>query len=127
MFDSSPVIVGLEIGTSKICAVVGEMTDTLAARLFGAQTNLAREEALVSALLDEAYGDILDGCWSSFTCDYYDESIEVYGVTPSQPALDKLSAAGFRRVWQHNHLEDDEHGEPAKFACACPANRVWCP
>ena len=25
MFDPSPVIVGLEIGTSKICAVVGEV------------------------------------------------------------------------------------------------------
>ena len=25
MFDNSPVIVGLEIGTSKICAVVGEL------------------------------------------------------------------------------------------------------
>ncbi|HWD20668.1 MAG TPA: cell division protein FtsA [Verrucomicrobiae bacterium] len=26
MFDSSPIIVGLEIGTSKVCVVVGEMT-----------------------------------------------------------------------------------------------------
>ena len=26
MFDSSPIIVGLEIGTSKVCAVVGELT-----------------------------------------------------------------------------------------------------
>jgi len=25
MFDPPPIIVGLEIGTSKICAVVGEM------------------------------------------------------------------------------------------------------
>ena len=25
MFDSSSIIVGLEIGTSKICAVVGEI------------------------------------------------------------------------------------------------------
>src|SRR5437868_4959342 len=28
MFDSSTIIVGLEIGTSKICAVVGEVNDT---------------------------------------------------------------------------------------------------
>lgn len=28
MFDSSPVIVGLDIGTSKICALVGEVTES---------------------------------------------------------------------------------------------------
>jgi len=28
MFDTSPIIVGLEIGTSKICAVVGEITSS---------------------------------------------------------------------------------------------------
>ena len=28
MFESTPIIVGLDIGTSKVCAVVGEMTDS---------------------------------------------------------------------------------------------------
>jgi len=35
MFDSSSIIVGLEIGTSKICAVVGEMNDDGALNIVG--------------------------------------------------------------------------------------------
>lgn len=35
MFDSSSIIVGLEIGTSKICAVVGEMNDEGALNIIG--------------------------------------------------------------------------------------------
>jgi cell division protein FtsA len=35
MFDSSSIIVGLEIGTSKVCAVVGEMNDEGALNLVG--------------------------------------------------------------------------------------------
>ena len=27
MFDRSQIVVGLEIGTSKVCAVVGELTE----------------------------------------------------------------------------------------------------
>lgn len=35
MFDSSPIIVGLEIGTSKICAVVGEVNSSGALNVVG--------------------------------------------------------------------------------------------
>lgn len=35
MFDSSPVIVGLEIGTSKVCAVVGEITAANSLNIIG--------------------------------------------------------------------------------------------
>ena len=35
MFDPSPVIVGLEVGTSKICAVVGELTPAGALSIIG--------------------------------------------------------------------------------------------
>jgi cell division protein FtsA len=35
MFDSANIIVGLEIGTSKVCAVVGEMTDKGALNIIG--------------------------------------------------------------------------------------------
>ena len=35
MFDSSPVIVGLDIGTSKICAVVGEVNEAGALNVVG--------------------------------------------------------------------------------------------
>src|SRR5437016_6075 len=35
MFDQSPVIVGLEVGTSKICAVVGEVNDAGALSIIG--------------------------------------------------------------------------------------------
>ena len=35
MFDSSSIIVGLEIGTSKICTVVGEMNADGALNIIG--------------------------------------------------------------------------------------------
>src|SRR5690606_40459466 len=35
MFDSSSIIVGLEIGTSKVCAVVGEVNDDGAFNIVG--------------------------------------------------------------------------------------------
>jgi cell division protein FtsA len=35
MFDSSDIIVGLEVGTSKVCAVVGEMNSTGALNIIG--------------------------------------------------------------------------------------------
>ena len=35
MFDSSSIIVGLELGTSKICAVVGDMNDDGALNIVG--------------------------------------------------------------------------------------------
>src|SRR5436190_21421435 len=42
MFDSSSIIVGLEIGTSKVCAVVGEMNDDGARNIIGVGQARAR-------------------------------------------------------------------------------------
>jgi cell division protein FtsA len=42
MFDSPSIIVGLEIGTSKVCAVVGEMNDDGALNLIGVGQARAR-------------------------------------------------------------------------------------
>src|SRR5881409_2556309 len=42
MFDQSSVIVGLEIGTSKICAVVGEVNDAAALRIIGVGQSRSR-------------------------------------------------------------------------------------
>src|SRR5438477_9248453 len=42
MFDQSPVIVGLEIGTSKICAVVGEVNDAGALSIIGVGQSRSR-------------------------------------------------------------------------------------
>ena len=43
MFDDSNIIVGLEIGTSKICAVVGEVSAEGALNVIGiGQSPLAR-------------------------------------------------------------------------------------
>lgn len=52
MFSSSPVIVGLDIGTSKICAVVGEMNDGGALNIIGlgqARSRGVRKGEIVNA------------------------------------------------------------------------------
>lgn len=52
MFDSSSIIVGLEIGTSKVCAVVGEMNDDGALNIIGvgqARTRGVRKGEIVDA------------------------------------------------------------------------------
>src|SRR6266487_3238273 len=35
MFDSSPIIIGLELGTSKVCAVVGQLNETGGLNIIG--------------------------------------------------------------------------------------------
>ena len=42
MFDSSPIIVGLEIGTSKVCAVVGELGASGAVNIVGVGQSRSR-------------------------------------------------------------------------------------
>ena len=52
MFDSSSIIVGLEIGTSKICAIVGEIGDEGALNIIGigqAKSNGVRKGEIVDA------------------------------------------------------------------------------
>jgi len=56
MFDSSNIIVGLEIGTSKVCAVVGELSDEGALNIIGigqAKSNGVRKSEIVDSPLAE--------------------------------------------------------------------------
>jgi cell division protein FtsA len=56
MFDSSSIIVGLEIGTSKVCAVVGELNDEGALNIVGlgqARSRGVRKGELVDARVVE--------------------------------------------------------------------------
>ncbi|MBP9903291.1 MAG: cell division protein FtsA, partial [Verrucomicrobia bacterium] len=56
MFDSSSIIVGLEIGTSKVCAVVGEMNDDGALNIIGvgqARTRGVRKGEIIDARVVE--------------------------------------------------------------------------
>ncbi len=85
---------------------------TIAEELFAAAHATAKAEDKVDAILSE----VAPGAWSEYTSDYYDESIEVYGVTPSAAIHDAMKAAGFAIVWQHNH-------EPPRNGCKCPASR----
>jgi len=63
MFDSSNIIVGLEIGTSKICAVVGELSDDGALNIIGlgqAKSNGVRKSEIVdSPLAEQAIRDAI--------------------------------------------------------------------
>jgi hypothetical protein len=57
--------------------------------------------------------DGLPGEIDEFTTDYYDNSIEIYGVAPSDVVRDGMFAIGFDSVWQHPH--------PApRGECKCP-------
>jgi len=52
MFDSSSIIVGLEIGTSKVCAVVGEMSEEGALNIIGigqSKSNGVRKSEIVDS------------------------------------------------------------------------------
>jgi cell division protein FtsA len=54
MFSSSPIIVGLDIGTSKVCAVVGEVTETGAFNIIGlgqAKSRGVRKGEIIDASL----------------------------------------------------------------------------
>lgn len=54
MFSSSPIIVGLDVGTSKICAVVGEVTDNGGLNIIGlgqAKSRGVRKGEIVDASL----------------------------------------------------------------------------
>ncbi|MSU59773.1 MAG: cell division protein FtsA [Pedosphaera sp.] len=56
MFDSSSIIVGLEIGTSKVCAVVGELNDDGALNIVGlgqARSRGVRKGEIVDAPMAE--------------------------------------------------------------------------
>jgi hypothetical protein len=88
----------------------------LAPRLFEAQTRLCLIEDELGNLLVDHLGD----GWDDYTFDATDDSIEVFGVaSPSAAAFDALREAGFARIWQHPHKQN----EPANHLCGCKAVR----
>ena len=72
MFDSSNIIVGLEIGTSKVCAVVGELSDEGALNIIGigqAKSNGVRKSEIVEL---HFFGGLS-----------YDETAAAVGLSPA--------------------------------------------
>jgi len=66
---------------------------------FGAWMVMRRSELELERLLDHLYG----GAWSHFETESADRSIEVFGVTPSEAAVERLLAEGFAWVREHTH------------------------
>jgi hypothetical protein len=87
----------------------------LADRLWAAERAASRAEDELLDILQSILGDR----WDDFTTDYYDRSIEIYGV-PEDFVLDDagqlaLREAGFHRAWTHVDLRRSggEKGERA--------------
>lgn len=87
---------------------------TLAARVHEAQIASMKLESELFDAIRLACGELHDG--ESWTTDYYDNSIEVYGVRGIDltAAAAALKACGFSRVWLHQH-------ESPRGDCKCPA------
>jgi hypothetical protein len=80
---------------------IDEATLTLADRLWAAERAASRGEDELLDILQSILGDR----WDDFTTDYYDRSIEIFGV-PADFVLDDagqlaLREAGFHRAWTH--------------------------
>jgi len=88
---------------------------SIADRLFDAQLEIMCAEGAVDDLIGVAIGDLLEDAWSEYTFDYYDRSVEIYGVTMPPPAgwQEKFREAGFYYVWLHDHARDVDN-------CSCP-------
>ena len=97
---------------------------TFADKLFDAQIALlCAEGELSDTHLTAAIGDACDGAWDDYTFDYYDRSIEVYGVgdlsdEARERALDALAALGFAVAWLHPHTGG--RTLPGGSRCKCP-------
>ena len=63
MFDSSNIIVGLEIGTSKVCAVVGEMSAEGALNIVGLGQSKSRAAQWISWIWAGVSSSL--ACWRS--------------------------------------------------------------
>lgn len=87
-------------GLSPARKKVSEMTKMLSTRLFEANWAAGLVEEEVCDFLNEVLGD---GTWEDFTSDWYDRSIEIfgvkYGLTPEQQ--ERLWSQGFHRCWTH--------------------------
>ena len=88
---------------------------TLAQELFEEEI---KYKVLEGKLLDELtkiYGE-----WEDCTFDYYDESLEVYGVKPLEDKS-KLAYLGFKIVWEHPGKNRSEC--TSSPYCTCPPTR----
>lgn len=74
---------------------------------------LKMEHDLVRAV-EAACGERVTGDESDLRTDYYDNSIEVWGVLDIDldAAARKLKESGFDRVWLHQHMDRE--------CCKCP-------
>jgi hypothetical protein len=70
-------------------------------------------ESQLVELIMKLHADRAGEC-EEITTDHYDNSIEIYGQTPSDEVRDGMFAIGFDRVWQH------PHGYPRDASCQCP-------
>ena len=83
----------------------------LAQQLFAAQLAYQKLEDRISMQIMVLASDWYD----DFTVDYYDDSIEIYGVIPQDALRDMMFKCGFLRVWMHPH--------PApRGDCTCPCS-----
>lgn len=74
--------------------------------LFDAQLRMARCEGMVHDLIEIVLGD----AWADITYDYYDASMEIYGV-PAGRVLSETEQAlfwaeGFQKIWTHEHEKE---------------------
>jgi hypothetical protein len=98
----------------------------MADRLFNARHALANVEEEVGDFLDEVLGDCTKGAWQDFKHDYYDRSIEIFGVKDDLALTieqqERFWSAGFFRVWTHTTLErrDNNPGEKAYWKEGVP-------
>ena len=92
----------------------GAAIGTDANKLFCANMFASWAESMVCIRLRQILGD---GGWEDFTADYYDGSIEVYGVGDHALTEGQQTAfreMGFSRMWTHKDTKDggrDKAGE----------------
>ena len=94
----------------------------LAERAFAASRARDKVEDELGDVLSEACGE---GNWEDFQWDYYDASLEVYGVTERESVdLAPIRAAGFARVWLHAGGQV-ENGWPCSLGVgSCPCRSI---
>lgn len=97
---------------------MAESSKSVADEFYDAQISFAKAEDRVNDLLDNAVGT---DNWESWTADYYDRSIEIYGIPKgldTAKLCNALHAEGFHLLWVHDHPETQE----APRFCACKAH-----
>ena len=72
---------------------------SLASELRKAERRLAYAKYQLEELLDIIYGP---GDWHDIEIGY-DGTLDVYGVTPCEKAIETLQRVGFQNIWQHPH------------------------